>query len=850
MERRRGGRAGIRHKILLVVLGMSVVSLTAYCAATFWGLFSIRAQMEQSSARLGEFASENSSAFLEREAVDKLMTKALGRAKFINERLSVIAKDAVYFADLTTEIYKNSGKLFPVPVPYSMTVNSGALTMQLKSVGGPADHPRIRREAELLGNITSAFISNSSDMGEIVISLYLGTESGFSVKYDAFSNDDNATFDPRARPWYIGAKERGGAYWTAPYIDASSGKSIVSVACPFYGPDGKIRGVAGIDVAIAGLNSEIVNADVGEGGYAFVVDSAGKLISSRWLEAQEWFDEAQNAFLENNPWYDDVMNKVRHGSGGFERVATASGERFMAYSPIEETGWSVVTVLPVEEIMALVVENSAAIERMTMEAVGRVNTTIRFMLAFFVLMFALAVSGIAYLSGKLSGKITNPIVTLESVLERIAGGELDTRIDIRTGDEIERLGGSVNRMAASLKEHIDDLQRVTSEKERIGAELNVATKIQASMLPCIFPPYPHRTEFDIYALMRPAREVGGDFYDFFFIDNNTLAMIVADVSGKGVPAALFMVIAKTLIKNNAQSGKRPGEIFESVNNMLSENNEAGMFVTAFMGFLDIPSGKFTYVNAGHNPPALRSGGRYELLKVKPGFVLAGMEGIKYAEGEITLQKGGELFLYTDGVTEAMNNGKAMFGEKRMIEAVNKYSALDLREFAESVKGEIEKFTDGAEQADDITMLALRYRGGDMDELLIEAVPENLSRALVFVEERLNAAGFPAKQLKRVSIVVEEIFVNIANYAYAPEKGMAALRVSVAGEEAIIAFEDSGKPYNPLEKKDPDIRAGAEEREVGGLGIYMVKNMVDAAHYRREGDKNIFTVRKRLAQGDG
>ena len=254
------------------------------------------------------------------------------------------------------------------------------------------------------------------------------------------------------------------------------------------------------------------------------------------------------------------------------------------------------------------------------------------------------------------------------------------------------------------------LTRVIAEKERLGAELDIATKIQASMLPCIFPAFPHRKEFDIYASMRPAKEVGGDFYDFFFINDNTLAVVMADVSGKGVPAALFMVIAKTLIKNNAQDGKSPGAVFEAVNNLLCENNEAGMFVTAFLGYLDIPTGRFTYVNAGHNPPLLRANERFDWLKAKPGFVLAGMEDIFYKQHEVTLAPGDALFLYTDGVTEAVNNENNLFSNPRLLETVNAYLDAPLRELCVSVKREIDRFAEGAEQADDITMLALWYKG--------------------------------------------------------------------------------------------------------------------------------------------
>jgi len=281
---------------------------------------------------------------------------------------------------------------------------------------------------------------------------------------------------------------------------------------------------------------------------------------------------------------------------------------------------------------------------------------------------------------------------------------------IKTNDEIETLSDSIEKMTTDMITYIENLTAVTAEKERIGAELNVATQIQADMLPCVFPAFPEYNEFDIYASMQPAKEVGGDFYDFFLIDKNTLAVVMADVSGKGVPAALFMVIAKTLIKNNAQSGKSPKEVFETVNNMLCENNDAGMFVTAFMGYLNIKSGNFVFVNAGHNPPLFKQNGKFDWLETKVGFVLAGMEDMPYTQSEITLSPNDELFLYTDGVTEADNNEKELFGDPRLLEIVNAMDTPPLDEMTVEIKKEIDKFADGAEQADDITMLALRYKG--------------------------------------------------------------------------------------------------------------------------------------------
>lgn len=260
------------------------------------------------------------------------------------------------------------------------------------------------------------------------------------------------------------------------------------------------------------------------------------------------------------------------------------------------------------------------------------------------------------------------------------------------------------------KEH--ETQRA---KERIAAELNVAKHIQASMLPCIFPAFPDINEIDIYASMTPAKEVGGDFYDFFLIDKTHLAVVIADVSGKGVPAALFMVIAKTLIKNHIQLGKTPAEVFTAVNEQLCENNDAGMFVTAFMGVLDFTSGKFVYVNAGHNAPLIKKAdGGFEWLKARPGFVLAGMESIRYRQAELTLQKNDVFFTYTDGVTEALNPAQELYGDPRLIEALNtdKAKGLEAEELVNYIRKDVEAFSNGAEQADDITMLALKYIGGN------------------------------------------------------------------------------------------------------------------------------------------
>jgi sigma-B regulation protein RsbU (phosphoserine phosphatase) len=255
-----------------------------------------------------------------------------------------------------------------------------------------------------------------------------------------------------------------------------------------------------------------------------------------------------------------------------------------------------------------------------------------------------------------------------------------------------------------------NLKTITAEKERINTELNVAKRIQADMLPKKFPAFPGRNEFDVYAINIPAKEVGGDFYDFFLIDENHLAIVIADVSGKGVPAALFMVIAKTLIKNHAQLGKSPEEVFTTVNNQLYEGNDESMFVTAWMGILEIETGRFTYVTAGHNPPLLKHACKnYDWLKSKPGFVLAGMENIKYYQNEITLEQGDRVYLYTDGITEASNDNDDLFGDARLLQVMNNKNDLSLKELLSHVKEKVDDFAGEREQFDDITMLVMEYK---------------------------------------------------------------------------------------------------------------------------------------------
>ena len=417
-------------------------------------------------------------------------------------------------------------------------------------------------------------------------------------------------------------------------------------------------------------------------------------------------------------------------------------------------------------------------------------------------------------------------------------------VDLHTGDEVEELAQAFQYMTVELQEYIRNLAGVTAEKERIGAELNVAAQIQSDMLPCIFPAFPDRHEFDIYASMTPAKEVGGDFYDFFLVDDDHLALVIADVSGKGVPAALFMVIAKTLLKNAAQTGLSPKAVLEKVNNQLCENNEAEMFVTVWLGLYEISTGHLTAANAGHEYPALRrSDGSFKLVHDRHGFVLAGMEGSRYREYELTLEPGDALFVYTDGVAEATDAGNTLYGTQRMLQALNACPGSLPEGLLRAVKEDIDRFVGQAPQFDDITMLSLqRKKGGGETMRKIHVTPalESIPTVSAFFEEALSAQGASVKAVAQVNIAVDEMFSNIARYSGATA---ATVGCEINGNRAVLRFADNGRPYDPTEQADPDTTLSAEERNVGGLGIFMVKKTMDRVAYEYKDGFNILTLEK-------
>ena len=421
-----------------------------------------------------------------------------------------------------------------------------------------------------------------------------------------------------------------------------------------------------IDEFVVGVTR---NRHVGEGGCIIIADESWNIVSDRNGNEGQSLD----------------VTGVR-----IDTAAMAQGEVFAA----DVYGESCYCMYKMQEgytIVAVMPQSEAALSRNV--AVG-VTTTMQ------IVIFAALFIMIYVLVKKL---VVNNILKINSSLAAITDGKLDTVVDVRSHEEFAALSDDINSTVDTLKRYISDAEA------RIDAELAFAKAIQHSALPSVFPPFPNRTEIEIWASMDTAKEVGGDFYDFYFVDEDHLAFLIADVSGKGIPAAMFMMTAKTLLKSYAESGMNVSEVLTQANNKLCEGNDAGMFVTVWMGYLNTKTGEVTYANAGHNPPLIRrADGSVEYIKSRPGLVLAGMEGIRYRSNTIQLSQGDILYLYTDGVTEATDLNNELYGESRLLAVLEKESNVDVHSMCHLVKADVDAFAGKAPQFDDISMLSLQY----------------------------------------------------------------------------------------------------------------------------------------------
>jgi len=382
-------------------------------------------------------------------------------------------------------------------------------------------------------------------------------------------------------------------------------------------------------------------------------------------------------------------------------------------------------------------------------------------------------------------------------------------------------------------------------KELIESELGVARQIQMSIVPKIFPAFPERSEFDIYAMIEPAKEVGGDLYDFFLLDDDHLCLTIGDVSGKGVPASLFMAVTKTLIKAKSSVDMGPDQVLYQVNNELCKDNDSGMFTTIFLGILTISTGELAFSNGGHNIPYLqRANGEIEALPKLPGMALAVMEDIKYASSKVTIHTGDRLVLYTDGVTEAMNPAGELLKDERLVDILKSFKGNTAKEVVQHTLTQTRRFVNGAPQSDDIALLVIQYLGAKQVDYHLSGGLDEIPVLAETVEKFIEANNLPHDLAFKVNLSLDELLTNTITYGYTEGKQRDInITLTLDNHTMVIELRDNATPFNPLDKPDPDITQDIDDRPIGGLGIHIVRKMMDELTYRRDNGYNILTIRK-------
>jgi sigma-B regulation protein RsbU (phosphoserine phosphatase) len=443
------------------------------------------------------------------------------------------------------------------------------------------------------------------------------------------------------------------------------------------------------------------------------------------------------------------------------------------------------------------------------------------------------------------------VLAYDGVVDGDRLARLQTLVQQKTRDELMQ---EVREQNLALEESLENLKRTRSARDRLESELNIGREIQMSMLPLTFPAFPEHDTFDIFATLHPAQQVGGDFYDMFLIGDRRLCFCVGDVSGKGVPAALFMAVTKTLIKSFAAHELSPARILEQVNQEQSVGNDSCMFVTILLAVLDIRTGQLTYSNAGHNPPLLRrNSGLIDRLDARHGPIIGAMENLVYGEDSLQLQAGDLVYLYTDGINEAMNANRELYGEERLLTTLESLpGSASAEAVVQGTVNPVWAYQGDAPQADDVTVLVMSFRGASQAaavptlSLLLDNREAEIGRAIAEMNSFAESQGIPVDIQRKIATCLDEMLANIISYGYEPSaEHQIDLTVTQADTDLLIEIRDDGIAFDPFSDDPPDTMAPVEERSIGGLGCHLVKNLMDECTYRREDGFNIATLRKQL-----
>ncbi|OPZ35821.1 MAG: Phosphoserine phosphatase RsbU [Tenericutes bacterium ADurb.BinA155] len=650
---------------------------------------------------------------------------------------------------------------------------------------------------------SAGLIIYSETQGYIGFNMNAGDNSQATEFYNAILVDHQESYVQPYQPISINSNTWM-KYAAYQYTYTVGGESRIGFVQVGYNSD---RFKQALESSVSGLAK---NRHVGKTGCLVVADSNSVIVSdSKYNTGKSLSDIGLTV---------EAMNV----EAGTRFIATVYGEK--SYCMFNFEGYFIIGILPQSEVI--------------------LNTSLSVYISVFmeVEVFAILFIVIYFLLKRL---VVDNFTKVNAGLAAITSGNLNTTVDVKTSAEFTALSEDINETVVTLKGYIKEAS------ERIDKELEFAKEIQLSALP---KPLEDDPRFRLFASMAPAKEVGGDFYDYFLLGEDKIGLVIADVSGKGIPAALFMMKSKTLIKSLARSGETsPAKILEKANVELCNGNDADMFVTVWVGIYDFKSQVLLTANGGHEFPAIRHGdGSFSYFHDRHGLVLAAVNQSKYVDEKITLNLGDTLFVYTDGVTEATSSNNELFGEDRLLATLNAHQDAIPRELLPSVKASIDAFVGSAPQFDDITMLAFHVIDPKEpqplpNELELTATLGNVEAATSFVNAHLEQYHCPPKAKAEIDIAIDELFSNIAHYAYNPEVGPATLRVETKKDPltVLITFIDKGVPYDPLAKKDPNVHASKEEREIGGLGIYLVKKTMDDVVYEYKNGQNILTIKKTI-----
>ncbi len=638
---------------------------------------------------------------------------------------------------------------------------------------------------------------------------------------DSFSSEE---YDYHNRSWYKEIKSKikkeHDTVWSLPYYEEIGSETMMITVGTGIFVDGKLVGISTIDWDLKDLFDEIMNMAPIERGFSFF-ETRDKIKGSFALfasKADDYIIVSNTPYIDNlnltgkplssMPWYRDNLHYVTY--------MTYHGKKYVPIVKDIKNGMLLIICIPKSEMFT------------------DINKFV-FMMLLILAFLAILIPTVLYFG--LDRYIIKPIYLLMNIARKVSKGE-DIKIQLNKPEEFAQLATAFDKMTNNIK-------KITKDREKINNELNVARAIQSSSLPSVFPPFPDRKEFDIFAAMETAKEVGGDFYDFYFTDDENLMFLVADVSGKGIPAALFMMTSKTLIENLSQLGFPVGELVYTINNKICKNNKEGFFVTMLAGIINLSTGRLSLINCGHNQPLIkRKGGNYEYMNLDSNLVLGCFENVDFNIFETYMNPGDSLFIYTDGITEAVNDSDEMYGETRLLNCLNGIKTSTLNKISEEVKNNIKEFVKGTSQSDDITMLLFKYNGQSHRKEMNfkdKAVIENYKPFYTWLHNACEEWGTNDELKNTLDMCSEEIFANITFYAYPFEQGEIEIYIKNEHNQITLKFIDSGVPYNPLEKPDPDITLPPEDRPLGGLGIYMVKQMAKEVIYERIDEQNILTL---------